>query len=702
MTPRPVTIHDLLRFRMADDPRISPDGRTIAWVRTSMSEEDDGYRSEIVLTDVASGEERRLTDRDVASRGSETAPRWSPAGDAIAFLAPNRSESPSSDLPPPAETVLDAGAQLWVAPVTAEGRAAGRCLTSLRTGLTPGVWSPAGDALASTTLVHPDRGLEETPAPEPSDPYERYTRDVLHVRRIRWKSDALGLVGDYVRQVVRVDVGGAGVSLLSRAPLDLAAPTWHPDGTQIAAVGNLRENAELERRQTIYLLDAAAVDGPSEPMPLATLEEMRAGDLAFDPRGERLAVCGHDDPKLGHYGFQRLWLIDVASGAKTCATPDHDVSFGDYSRNQDLRRTAGADGPRWLPGGDALLLLTNRFGRVHLERFDVANGELTALTEGDRVVSSFTVDAAATRVAMRVTDGATPGEIFVLDLDDASASPRKLSGVNDRLLAELALPTPERFVSTSGPVEVHGWIHWPPDADARRAAGDTMPVLLYTGGGPGGMRADVFVHEFHLHAARGHVVINCNARGNYGYGEAFSDAPRGHWGGLDYEDNITFVRDVLAAHPELDGNRLAVAGGSYGGFMASWIAARHPEFKAAVVDRTLFNRHGFTGTSDIGLMLDRVEFEGRFPWEVPERYLEVSPISYVGDVEVPTLVVHSAEDYRCPVDQGEQLYMALRVRGVPTELVRFPNENHELSRNGRPAHRIYRLEAYRSWLERWA
>jgi dipeptidyl aminopeptidase/acylaminoacyl peptidase len=269
--------------------------------------------------------------------------------------------------------------------------------------------------------------------------------------------------------------------------------------------------------------------------------------------------------------------------------------------------------------------------------------------------------------------------------------------VNDELLAELALPEPERFVSRSGPVEVQGWIHWPP----QREEGAETPVILYTGGGPGGMRAEVFVHEFHLYAAQGYAVINCNARGNYGFGEAFSDAPRGDWGGVDYEDNMAFLRDVLEAHPELDGERLAVAGGSYGGFMASWIAARHPEFSAAVVDRTLFNRYAFSGTSDIGLLLDLVEFDGRYPWEAAERYLEVSPISYVGDVRVPTLVVHSALDHRCPVDQGEQLYMALRVQGVPTELVRFPNETHELSRNGRPQHRLYRLASYLDWFGRW-
>ncbi len=692
-TRRPVTADDLVRFQMADDPRISPDGRTLAWVRTRMDAGRDGYLSEIVLTDLTTGADRRLTDRDVAASGSETAPRWSPSGDRIAFLAAGEAPPVGDDAPGPAETFLDHGSQLWVAPVSDAGQAPARRVTSLRGGASPAAWAPDGTSLAFTTFVHPDRGLETGPVSAPDDPYDRYTRDVLRVTRVRWKSDALGLLGDYVRQTAIVPTEGGEVRLLTDAPHDLAAPVWHPDGRRLAVVGNLGERAELERRQTLYLLDATAPR--PEPEPLFTLEEMRASDVAFSPDGARIAVCGHDDPERGHYGFQRLWIVDVASGDGRCVSDEHDVSFGDYSRNQDLRRTGGADGPRWLPGGDALLLLANRHGAVRLERFDLAEATLTPLVEGRRVVSAFTVDRDGRRVAMRITDGATPGELYTLDL--AGGTPERRTGVNDELIAELELPEPERFVSRSGPVEVEGWIHWPPE----RREGERVPLVLYTGGGPGGMRAEVFVHEFHLYAAQGYAVLNCNARGNYGYGEAFSDAPRGWWGSVDYEDNITFLRDALASRPELDGDRMAVAGGSYGGFMASWIAARHPELKAAVVDRTLFNRYAFSGTSDIGVLLDMIEFDGRYPWEAPDRYLEVSPIAYVGDVEVPTMVVHSALDHRCPVDQGEQLYMALRVRGVPTELIRFPNETHELSRNGRPNHRLYRLERYLAWFDRW-
>jgi dipeptidyl aminopeptidase/acylaminoacyl peptidase len=215
------------------------------------------------------------------------------------------------------------------------------------------------------------------------------------------------------------------------------------------------------------------------------------------------------------------------------------------------------------------------------------------------------------------------------------------------------------------------------------------------------MRACVFVHEFQVLAAAGYAVVHCNARGNQGYGEAFSTAIRGRWGDLDYADNMACVQGALTQFDYLDPTRLGVAGGSYGGYLVAWIVARRPEFRAAVADRSLVNRFSQNGTSDIGHLLDLVEFEGRTPWSDPETYLDRSPLRYMGGARTPTLVLHSGQDYRCAVEQGEQLYMALRRLGVPTELVLFPTEGHNLSRGGRPWHRVFRLERYLDWFRRW-
>lgn len=682
----PVTALDLLRFAMADDPQVSPDGSQVAWVRTAIDPDANRYRAVIVLTDVASGSDRDLVEG--------THPRWSPSGEQIAFLARDEAAAPLA-APPSAESFLDAMPQLWV--MDARPGAEARRITGLRTGAGAPAWSPDGRTLAFTTYVHAERGLEMSPPVEDDDPYVRFNRDVLVVTRSVWKSDSLGLVGDYVRQIAVVPAdGGAAPRLITAGAHHLGAPVWSPDGAQLAAAGNLEPDGDLQRRQAIYLVDPT---GAAEPRALFWLAEMRGTDLAWSPDGRLIAVCGHDDAPKGHYGFQKLWLVDIVTGSGECVSQQHDVSLGDYSRNQDMRRYGGQDGPRWLPDGSALLVLVNERGTVNVARFDRASRELEPVTQGDHSVCAFTLAADGRTLAYVAGDHVTPGDVWSLQLDSGrpgAEGPRRLSEVNAALAGELELVWPERFVSRSSGVEVEGWVMLPPNLKE----GERCPVILYTGGGPGGMRASVFTHEWQLYASQGYAVVNCNARGNYGYGEAFSDAPRGAWGGLDYEDNIAFLREVVDAHPQIDGSRLAVAGGSYGGFMASWIAARHQEFRAVVVDRTLFNRYAFGGTSDIGVLLDHIEFDGKNPWEAPDEYLKWSPISYVDGIRSPTLVVHSALDYRCPIDQGEQLYAALKVLGVTTELVRFPDETHELSRAGKPWHRVARLERYLDWFER--
>jgi len=677
---RPLEVRDLLRFQMADDAQMSPDGQRVAWVRTSMDEAKNAYVAEIVITDLSSGQERDFV------RGSH--PRWSPDGRHLAFLASHPQAEPLT-APAGAESFLDRMPQLWVAEVAESAHP--RMLTDLRGGASNPRWSPDAQSLAFTTLVHPERGLESGRAAAEEDPYLRFNRDVLVVTKTRWKSDAIGLVGDYVRQLARVSVvGAAAPELLTQVAFDVGGVALSPDGATFALTGNFEPNGDQERRSAIYLLPSAG----GVPKPLFWLAEMRGADVAWSPDGRSIAVCGHNEAPKGHYGFQKLWLVDVASGAGVCVSEAHDVSLGDYSRNQDMRRYGGPDGPRWLSGGRELLVLVNERGSVNVARFDISSRTLTPVTEGDHSICSFTLSADGARMAYIQGDHLTPGDVWFRALNEST--PRRLSSINAALQAELMLVDPERFTSHGSGVAVEGWVMLPPNLKA----GERCPVILYTGGGPGGMRASVFTHEWQLYASRGYAVINCNARGNYGYGEAFSDATRGAWGDLDYQDNMAFLDEVIAAYPMIDGSAKAVAGGSYGGFMASWIVARHQDFKAAVVDRCLFNRYAFGGTSDIGMLLDHIEFGGKNPWEAPDEYLRWSPISYVGGIKTPTLVVHSALDFRCPIDQGEQLYSALKVLGVETELVRFPDETHELSRAGRPWHRVLRLERYLDWFDR--
>jgi dipeptidyl aminopeptidase/acylaminoacyl peptidase len=575
-------------------------------------------------------------------------------------------------------------------------------------------WSPEGRRLAFITYVSATGAFRShdhlAPGGPPSaaaasgiDPFIRFNRDVLVTRRLRWKADGIGYVGDYYRHVAVLPFVGLEVDplpepeLLTWGCFDLLQPSWAPDGRTLAVIGNLHPDGEAVRRLFVYLLDADA-PRPVFPREVAGLEEMRSAAPAWSPDGECIVVTGHDDPIIGHYGNQRVWLISIRDGRRRCLTAALDRTIGDHSRNGDLRDVQGVgDGPRWLPDGKELLVLVNERGTVHLHRLSVT-GETVALTEGDCVVASFSLDGAGRTVVLQVGDDLNPGDLYALDLTaPVPASLRRLTAVNASLLSEVDLARPQRFRVRAGDVEVDAWIVPPP----HREPGRRYPLLLYTGGGPGGMRACVFVHEFQVLAAAGYAVVHCNARGNQGYGEAFSTAIRGRWGDLDYADNMACVQGALTQFDYLDPTRLGVAGGSYGGYLVAWIVARRPEFRAAVADRSLVNRFSQNGTSDIGHLLDLVEFEGRTPWSDPETYLDRSPLRYMGGARTPTLVLHSGQDYRCAVEQGEQLYMALRRLGVPTELVLFPTEGHNLSRGGRPWHRVFRLERYLDWFRRW-
>ncbi|MCU0493127.1 MAG: S9 family peptidase [Chloroflexaceae bacterium] len=699
---RRLTSRDLLRFHMCDDPQVSPDGREVAWVRTWIDAEANSYRSHIFVTGLESGSTRRLT----SGPGLDSYPRWSPDGRFIAYLATTPAATSASVAVPHAVAALGSGPQLMV--IAASGGKS-HPLTNLPGGARFPAWSPDGSRIAITTLVEPQRGLATVGEADPLDEegneplnqfYARYNRDVLVTHRLRWKSDGLGLLGDHFHQIALIPfnenlTGLPAPALLYDGLYDLSPPVWSPDGRHLASTGNLSPNGEALRKSFIYLFP---VDGPlpATPLELCSLEEMRSSDLSFSPDGSLLAVCGHDDPVIGHYGTPHLWLITVATGEKRCLTRHVDRALGDYSRNADLRRYGGDDEPRWLPDGSGLLVLLNEAGTVHLNQFDLGSGQMTPRTSGDSVVTAFSMDNTGERVVLLLGDSLNPGDLYLLETNKPG-QPRRLTAVNEALLAEVELSPALRFSCESGGVQIEGWVNPP----LGREAGQRYPVILYTGGGPGGMRASVFVHEFQLYAAHGYAVINCNTRGNHGYGEPFSAATRGHWGDLDYEDNMAFLRAACTSFDFIDSERMAVAGGSYGGYSAAWIIARHPEFRAAVVDRSLVNRTSQVGTSDIGFLLDQVEFDKKLPWENVATLLERSPLLQVAGVQTPTLVVHSAMDYRCAVEQGEQYYMALKRLGVPTELVRFPNETHELSRSGRPWHRVFRLDKYLDWFRRW-
>lgn len=668
--PRPLTSRDLLRLSFADDPQLSPDAKHVVWVKTWIAPEENCYRSAIYITSVVSGKTRKLT----SGKARVTHPRWSPDSVHIAFLSHAKTK-------PELHVVPAQGGEAFI-------------LTDLKGGVQEPVWSPDGRHIAFTTLVNPDKGLEPSYHEKTDDAYTQFNQDVAVITRHRWKADGVGIFGVERRHVALITFyerdHNPAPQLLTLGDFDLNHPVWSPDSRQIAVVGNLQPDAERVRKQFIYLITPAKP--LAKPRRVFGLEDIRDTGLSWSPDGKTLAVAGHNNATIGHYGNQQLWLISVKTGKGQSVTLSFDRTLG-HAAYTDVGGYGGDSGVRWLPDGSAVLALLSDQATVRLCQIDVS-GNVLPLTSPEQIVSSFTLDAKGQFAVYLASESLNPGDIHLFNL--ATGTTQQLSYVNQEVLQDRKLSKPIAFECDADGVTIDAWIIPPPE----RKKGKRYPAILYTGGGPGGMRCDNFMLEYQLLAAQGYSVIFCNARGCQGYGEAFCTAILGRWGEADYDDNMRCLEVAKEQFDFIDPKRLGIAGGSYGGYLVNWAIGHTKMFRAAVSDRSVVNRYSSFGTSDIGYLRE-FEFGGGPPWQTTDVYLKLTPLQHFANVTTPTLVIHSALDYRCALEQGEQVYAALKQLGVSTELVRFPNESHGLSRNGKPWHRVYRLEKYLEWFKRW-
>ena len=672
MTEPALSARSLLRSVTVEDPQLSPNGAVVAWTRGRIVAERDEVHAEVVLSFAggsAAGGSRVLS----SGRGVRLA-RWSPDGRWLACVAE-----------------VDGGTD-----VLAFGPFDGRTLepagdpvrVSQRLGpIADLAWSPDGAALA---LVLPRHDGPLRPTGEAAG--------VKRVTRLRWKRDGAGLLGDRFDHLggVRFEPTApavADVRWLVQGRVDVAGPRWSPDGRTLAFVANLEDpDWEARRRSSIYLVDARRRD--AVPRRLATFADLRAQALAWSPDGRTLAVTGHDAEGIGHYGAQRLWLVDARSGARRAITSDVDGTFGNAAYTDT--GGGGDQGPVWVADGSGLYGVLTAARSVRLVHVALS-GTVTALTPDDRVVAGFAASADRRRFVVVSQPRDRTADLERIDLTAATVAlpPARLTDHGGALLAGAA-PAVAAYLSVDdgrGPA-LDAWVLLPEER-----FGPKVPVVLYTGGGPGGMRCDNLQFEWQLFAAHGYAVVWTNARGCQGYGDPFCTAILGSWGGADHDDQMRALDAALAQVPRLDASRQAIAGGSYGGYAVAWAIAHTDRFRAAVADRVVVDKLAAFGMSDIGPQR-AFEFGGARPWEDPEAYLAQSPIARIGRARTPTLVVHSAEDHRCTVGQGEALFASLRTLGVETRLVRFPNESHGLSRGGRPWHRVRRLQEYLDWFGR--
>ncbi|PYM17966.1 MAG: hypothetical protein DMD81_07215 [Candidatus Rokuibacteriota bacterium] len=315
------------------------------------------------------------------------------------------------------------------------------------------------------------------------------------------------------------------------------------------------------------------------------------------------------------------------------------------------------------------------------------------IVDGKRWITGVSASPDGVRLAFTASDPTSPAQLFVANADGTGE--RQLTDLNREWKSEVALSEPERVRFTRAGFEIDVWVMKPFGFEPGRR----YPALLNVHGGPHTQYGHVFFDEFQVYAGAGYGVIFANPRGSQGYGEKFTRAVVGDWGGGDFDDVMAAVDVTLARFDWIDPERLGILGGSYGGFLTSWAVGHTSRFKAACSERAVNNQLTMFGTSDIGPWFQPAQVGGGMPWDDPARWVERSPLTYAKQVTTPLLIIHSEDDLRCPIGEAEQLFTALKKLGKDVRFVRFPDENHELSRSGRPRHRLARFEFILEWFD---
>lgn len=651
---RPITAHDLYRIKLVNDPQVSPDGRRVAYTVTELDEQENRYRAAIWTLDL-DGESKNAPRQMTSGQHRDGSPRWSPDGRTLAFT----SDRTDGDVPK---------GQIWLLPVA--GGEPSR-LTALEEGAGEITWSPDGRWIACCSKV---RHGEHNP-----------DSDVRVIRTVRYRYDGEGYLDDKYSQIFVVDAMNGDARQLTDGPFEHHHPAWSPTGHEIAFSANLDEGWEFSAVRDIYSVHTTG----------GAFRRVSDGTGNWSQPS-----WSSDGTRIACYGTRRLmsdsartevFLVPAAGGAPASLTDDFDRSMRDGAI-ADLA-SFPTRAPLWSDDGRSLSVVFSDQGTVQLARIDVADGELAVLTSGRRRHGAIAPIPGGGYV-YAANDGATPPELFATDASGRMR--RQLTHVNDEWLAEVQVSAPEPFtVPGADGTPIHGWIMKPVNFED----GVKYPLVLEIHGGPFGMYAESMMHEFQLLAARGYVVLFTNPRGSTGYGDDFAGQLYRAWGKNDFPDLMAAV-DWAIAEGYVDPERLGVTGGSYGGFMTNWVISHTTRFKAAVTGRTVSNMFTSFGTDDI-FYASSIQTLGADPWDDPEIYWELSPITYVENIHTPLLIEQQECDYRCPMEQAEQLYTFLKRLGRTVELVRFPDESHGMSRTGQPHHRVERLRYITEWFERY-
>lgn len=670
MPKRPITAEDLLRIQFIGDPQISPDGSRILFSKRHINEKQ-AYVGNLFAVDLE-GHVQQLTQGE----GGASQGRWSPRGDRIAFVS-GREEKCS---------------QLFLLPL-AGGEAAK--VSKLPEGSIGEIkWSPDGQSIAFTFRpTHPDRTKDASKQREKdgkSDP-------PWELDSAWYRLDGDGYFGGQRHALYILDVESGEHRLLYEEPrLGFISFDWSPNGEEIAVSHTVNKNPWADKpNDQVFRVKVA--DG--QAWQLEGLPKGEKGSLKWSPDGNWIAYIGdHSDDDPWGVRNSKLYVVPAVGDSFRCLTEQDDYCLSVMGLS-DTKDAYGYAMLEWSPDSKALYVSIGWHGETQLGYVQMDRAKVEILTKGAHTLTVGNLSRNGERFGCLLGTVTRPSEVAVIDLAQGECpQPKVLTSFNSWLQDEIKLSEPEEFwVEAADGAKVHGWVLRPPDYLAPKR----YPAALEIHGGPHAQYGWAFFHEFQLLAARGFVVVYSNPRGSKGYGEAYCAAIRGAWGDRDWED-IQAVTRWMQAQPYIHSGQMGVLGGSYGGYMTNWVIGHTDEFKAAITDRCVSNLVSMGGSSDFATNKDAY-WPGCFygDLETISTLWKQSPIAYFENVSTPTLVIHSEGDLRCNIEQGEQVFAALQMRGIESRFVRYPRStSHGLSRSGPPDLRLHRLGEIVGWLEK--
>jgi dipeptidyl aminopeptidase/acylaminoacyl peptidase len=645
---------DLFGLQYASEPQIRPDGRVVAYVRGSFDIMTDRARQSIWLIDIETGEQTPL----VASAGSHTSPRWSADGGRLAYVSTAEGGRP----------------QLFVRWMQSGQTAKLAELLSAPADL---AWSPDGRWIAFTMFT-PDEAAKLGEAPEKPKGAD-WAPPLEVITDLTYRSDAEGyLKPGYHHAYVIAAEGGAPRQLTFGAFNETGPLSFTPDGSHLLLTGNRMDDWRREPVNT-EIYEVALANGAIRPLTSRVGADRAA---IVSPDGRTIAYVGFDD-RLMSYQNAELYVMD-----RDANTP--------RSLTGSLDRTI--DEAYWAADGHSLYVRYDDHAVTKIARVDL-DGRLTAVAEGlsggglDRPYTGgeFSVAKDGT-VAFTSGTPQSPADVSVTRRGKA----RRLTQLNAGLFVDktLAEVRPLAVTSSFDQRPIDAWLALPPNFDPAKK----YPLILEIHGGPYAAYGPVFSTDVQLYAAAGYVVLYVNPRGSTSYGQEFANLIHHKYPSEDYDDLMSAV-DAAIAQGHVDPKLLYVTGGSGGGVLTAWIVGRTDRFRAAVTQKPVINWASTVLTTDVYTYMPKYWFE-KLPWEDPESYWKVSPLSLVGSVKTPTLVLVGDQDFRTPVSDSEQYYQALQLRGVPTGLVKVPGASHG-GLTARPSQSAAKASAILAWFQRY-